>query len=218
VSSGAIDPEAMAWQPVDHALAIAVDAADEVVQDAVWQAMPPLQPLAASTTQPASRLPEETSLQQQLGQVVHRVLEWLTVVPVAQRTDECVERAAITAAREVQLASDQVVQAIRLANTILRAPALQTWLDPAGLAWAGNEVALHDQGQVLRIDRLVARDTPQGREWWVLDYKLQHRPEALAAYRQQLTRYVAAVSALQPGDRVNAAFITSAGECVPLTV
>jgi ATP-dependent helicase/nuclease subunit A len=218
VSSGAIDPEAMAWQPGDHALAPTLEAAGELVQDAVWQAMPTLHPLVGSPARPGLRMSEETSVQQQLGQVVHRVLEWLTELPLPQRTDDRVERAAIAAAREVQLASDQVPQAIRLASTILRAPALQTWLDPAGLAWAGNEVALHDQGQVLRIDRLVARDTPQGREWWVLDYKLQHRPEALAAYRQQLTRYVAAVSALQPGDRVNAAFITSAGECVPLTV
>ncbi len=95
-------------------------------------------------------------------------------------------------------------------------PPTQPWLDPARLAWAGNEVALHDQGQVLRIDRLVAVYTDAGRQWWVLDYKLQHRPQALEAYRAQMSRYVAAVSALQAGEPVRAAFITGAGEWVPL--
>ena len=71
-------------------------------------------------------------------------------------------------------------------------------------------------GQVLRIDRLVAVNTDAGRQWWVLDYKLQHRPQALEAYRAQMSRYVAAVSALQAGEPVRAAFITGAGEWVPL--
>jgi ATP-dependent helicase/nuclease subunit A len=211
VGSGAIDPEAMHWAPQADALG----ASSEAVQDAVMLAMPMLlaRPQAEHR---APHLPDESSVQQQLGQVVHRVLEWLTVLPVAQRSDDRLARAATAAARELKLAPGHLPDALRLARNILHAPALQTWLDPAALAWAGNEVALNDQGQTLRIDRLVALDTPKGREWWVLDYKLQHRPEALAAYRQQLTRYVAAVSALQPQDTVHAAFITSAGECVPL--
>jgi ATP-dependent helicase/nuclease subunit A len=211
VGSGAIDPDAMLWMP----LADAVNVAQVAVEDAVMLAMPPL----LARTQPELRAPhppQSSSVQQQLGQVVHRVLEWLTMLPTAQRSDDRLARAAQAAARELQMAPEHLPDAIRLARGILHAPALQTWLDPAALAWAGNEVALNYQGQTLRIDRLVARDTPQGREWWVLDYKLQHRPEALATYRQQLTRYVAAVSALQPQDKIYAAFITSAGECVPL--
>ncbi|MGC4061299.1 MAG: UvrD-helicase domain-containing protein [Aquabacterium sp.] len=211
VSSGAIDPEGMCWEP----RADGASASPEAVQDAVMLAMPALV-ARAQAGQRAPHLPEESSVQQQLGQVVHRVLEWLTVLPVAQRSDERLARAATAAARELALPPEHLPDAIRLARSILHAPALQAWLDPAALAWAGNEVALNDQGQTLRIDRLVARDTPQGREWWVLDYKLQHRPQALAAHRQQLARYVAAVSALQPLDKVHAAFITSAGECVPL--
>jgi ATP-dependent helicase/nuclease subunit A len=163
---------------------------------------------------PPGIVPPAISVQQQLGQVVHRVLEWLTVLPLAQRTPERLQRATQAAALELGLDARHLDEARHLAASILNAPALQPWLDP--VAWAGNEVSLIDGGQVLRIDRLVARDTPQGREWWVLDYKLQHRPETLAIYRQQLARYVAAVAALQPGDRVSAAFITSAGQYLPL--
>jgi ATP-dependent helicase/nuclease subunit A len=55
-----------------------------------------------------------------------------------------------------------------------------------------------------------------GRAWWVLDYKLQHRPEALTAYREQLVRYRDAVQQLQPGELVRSAFITGAGGLVEL--
>jgi ATP-dependent helicase/nuclease subunit A len=48
----------------------------------------------------------------------------------------------------------------------------------------------------------------------VLDYKLQHAPQRVAGYREQMARYVRAVQALQPGDVVRGAFITAAGELV----
>jgi hypothetical protein len=50
----------------------------------------------------------------------------------------------------------------------------------------------------------------------VLDYKLSHAPAELVAYREQMARYVRAVQALQPDDRVRAAFITGAGDVVEL--
>lgn len=213
VSSAAINPDEL-WVPASLA-GTPARRAGASPSEAVLKAMPPLIK-HATPAPPTARLPGETTYQQQLGQVVHRVLEWLTTLPLTQRTDERVAKAASAAAKELQLDAGKVGEAIKLATVILRAPALQTWLDPAQLAWSGNEVALDEQGQVLRIDRLVARDTPTGREWWVLDYKLQHRPEKLDSYRQQLNRYVAAVSALQTGDRVYAVFITGAGEWVPL--
>jgi hypothetical protein len=41
--------------------------------------------------------------------------------------------------------------------------------DPAVVDWQGAEVELSDQGQLLRLDRLVRRrDTG---DWWVLDFK-----------------------------------------------
>jgi ATP-dependent helicase/nuclease subunit A len=211
VSSEAIQPDDAPWQPP----ALTKNQSSDAAPDAIQASLPALLPRTQDAVRTA-RAPEETSVQQQLGQVVHRVLEWLTTLPLAQRTADRLQRAVQAAAKELALDPAHAGEAERLAGVILHAPALQPWLDPAVLAWAGNEVSLHDDGQVLRIDRLVARDTPQGREWWVLDYKLQHRPEVLAAYRQQLSRYVGAVAALQPGDRVFAAFITSAGEYVPL--
>jgi len=212
-SSGAMDP-ADVWL-VPQAAMPALSGMDAVPAELVFMAQPSL----GHRITPGSDLtrePQETSHEQILGQVVHRALECLTTLPLAQRTPAAISRAVSAAARALQLDTSKLDEAARLVSVILHAPALQTWLDPSQLAWAGNEVALDDQGQLLRIDRLVALDTPSGREWWVLDYKLQHRPQALDSYRQQMNRYVAAVSALQPGERVKAAFITGAGEWVPL--
>ena len=66
----------------------------------------------------------------------------------------------------------------------------------------------------LRIDRLVLLDGSDGPVWWVLDYKLQHAPQALAEYREQLLRYRAAVLAAQAGAVVRCAFVTGAGAVV----
>jgi ATP-dependent helicase/nuclease subunit A len=160
---------------------------------------------------------EAQSEAQWLGQVVHRVLEWLTALPVSAWRDEQMGRAVRAATVELGAPTEVQADALRLVQVILGAPALRPWLDPDQVQWQGNEVALVDaQGRTLRIDRLIAREGPAGREWWVLDYKLQHRPEGLASYRAQLQTYVAAVQALQPGDAVRAAFITGAGEWVPL--
>jgi hypothetical protein len=48
----------------------------------------------------------------------------------------------------------------------------------------------------------------------VLDYKLHAAPAEWPAYRAQLTRYIAAVQALQPDDAVRGAFITGTGAVV----
>ena len=64
--------------------------------------------------------------------------------------------------------------------------------------------------------RVPALDTPQGREWWVLDHKLHPAPHTQPELRAQLARYRDAVAALQPGERVRAAFITAEGRAVEL--
>ena len=151
-----------------------------------------------------------------LGQTVHRALEWLTLCPLAERTEARLERAVATAAQALALPRGQWAAARAGVRRILDEPSLQAWLDPDRLAWSGNEVSILDEGQTLRLDRLVARQTPQGREWWVIDYKLSHRPDALPAYQRQLSRYVAAVARLQPGDVVRGAFISGDGGWWPL--
>lgn len=153
-----------------------------------------------------------------LGQAVHRALEVLTVRPVATRSDALVEQAVAAALRSVGLAAVHQDEAEQRTRDVLFQPALQPWLDPDRLLWADNEVALSHEGQTLRLDRLVARQTPAGREWWVIDYKLNLQPDALLSYRQQLGRYVEAVRRLQPGEPVRAAFISGRGEWLPLEV
>ncbi|MDO9235873.1 MAG: UvrD-helicase domain-containing protein [Aquabacterium sp.] len=210
-SCGVIDP-AQSWVPCGSPPDKSVQ-----VPDAILRTLPSLcQRTAPTSLSTAPRASDQTSYLQQLGQVVHRALEWLTMLPVVSRTDERIARAASGAARELQLDAEKVREAIDLVTVVLRSPVLQEWLDPAQLVWAGNEVGLDDKGQMLRIDRLVARETTQGTEWWVIDYKLHHRPELLDSYQQQMARYVSAVSALEGHGRVHAAFITGAGEWVPV--
>ena len=67
---------------------------------------------------------------------------------------------------------------------------------------------------MLRIDRLVRLDEAAGPTWWVLDYKLHHRPEELEPYRAQLLRYRAVVARAQPGESVRCAFVTGEGRVV----
>jgi ATP-dependent helicase/nuclease subunit A len=105
----------------------------------------------------------------------------------------------------------------RIAGRIWSSPACAHFFDPARLRWAGNEVAVGDAADVLRIDRLVALPGAQGATtWWVLDYKLQHAPERDVANREQLRRYVAAVRRMQAGDEVRGAFITGEGELIAI--
>jgi ATP-dependent helicase/nuclease subunit A len=210
VNSGAIDPQQMLWQPQAPATPVSTGS------EAPTLPVLPTLTIPRATPDPASNA--QDSIEQLLGQVVHRVLEWMTALDTTQRDRDRLQKAVQAAAREMQLPGEALASALELATRILSAPGLQPWLDPRAVAWAGNEVALQHQGQLLRIDRLVAQDTAEGRHWWVLDYKLAHRPQELVVYRQQLARYVDAVSALQPQDRVGAAFITSAGEWVELSV
>ena len=150
-----------------------------------------------------------------LGQVVHRGLELLTALPVIQRSSARVSKAVHAAAQSLQLPSSHWQEAVERVSTILMQPELQRWLDPDALQWAGNEVTLSDGGDILRIDRLVAVDTPGGTAWWVIDYKLGEQPLAMAAYHAQIARYVEAVRRLQPGQAVHGAFVTGSGQWVP---
>ncbi|MEN9544668.1 MAG: hypothetical protein RLZZ598_1501, partial [Pseudomonadota bacterium] len=147
-----------------------------------------------------------------LGSALHRVLEW-EPAPGAPL------QAAVSAAAHAFGITDQdsLHSLTTAADRMLHGPTTHRFFDPEQFQTAHNEVPLHWQGQALRIDRLVAFETPQGnRQWWVLDHKLHPAPHTLPALREQLVRYRNAVRALQPGDEVRAAFITSAGECIEL--
>ena len=105
---------------------------------------------------------------------------------------------------------------LAIATRIVDSPDCARFFDAPGLAWAGNEVALTWEGEVLRLDRLVALDETGGRPWGGLDYKLAGQPATDPALCAQLARYRSAVQALQPEARVVAAFVTGAGRLVPL--
>lgn len=242
VASEAIDPQAdhpdADWrpQPIPHADGTASDGAALAQPEA--GPTPPTEPaeLAELAILPALRArtladvgvatPEEAHAAgdpdaadphtRLLGQAVHRALEVLTVQPVSARNEALVRQAVVSALRSVGLPAHWQSEAEARTHAILFAPELQPWLDPQRLLWAGNEVALSHEGQTLRLDRLVARQTEAGREWWVIDYKLNAQPDALLSYRQQLRRYVAAVSRLQPGEPVRAAFVSGKGQWLPV--
>ena len=98
-----------------------------------------------------------------------------------------------------------------MARRVLQGEGAWAW-DPAHVDWSGNEVELHFEGALLRIDRLVRRR--EDGAWWVLDYKSASQPERDAQLIDQVRRYRRAVQALHPGQVVRAAFLTGLGRCV----
>ncbi|MCI1192756.1 UvrD-helicase domain-containing protein [Calidifontimicrobium sp. SYSU G02091] len=147
-----------------------------------------------------------------LGQAVHRLLEWATA-PGAAGFD--VGAAAEAAARAFGLPPALAHEVRERAQAVLGSAQAARFFAP-GLRWAGNEVTVADAEGVARIDRLVCLEGDGAPEWWVLDYKLAHAPAEVEGLRAQLARYRAAVQALQPGERVRAAFITGRGEVLEI--
>lgn len=174
-----------------------------------------------------------------LGSALHRALEWITRpgAPIEPTGHAAACRAA---ARAFGLDSAQAAVVQRAVRAVLGSSEAARFFDPALLLEAANEVTLVHEGEVLRIDRLVALPAagatakapaaastpaaataaPVRRTWWVLDFKLGDDPERsplfAEPYRRQVARYCAAVRASQPGDEVRAAFITGAGRLVPI--
>ncbi|MFG6457890.1 UvrD-helicase domain-containing protein [Roseateles sp. BYS96W] len=144
-----------------------------------------------------------------LGEALHRVLEWASAAGQTQPLSTLVAASgqafALDAADRQRLAD--------AAQAILRSPDCQPFFDPARLRWAGNEVGINAAGEDRRIDRLVLLDDGT---WWVLDYKLGATPEREPAYLAQMRSYVQAVRELQPGEPVRAALISGSGRFVPV--
>jgi ATP-dependent helicase/nuclease subunit A len=114
-------------------------------------------------------------------------------------------------AREFALTDALAGEAAAMAQRILSGEGAWAW-DLAALDWHGNEVPLHHEGELLRLDRLVRRAGTG--EWWVLDYKAAARPEQQDELIGQLRRYRAAVQAACPDAPVQAAFLTGRGRLV----
>jgi ATP-dependent helicase/nuclease subunit A len=187
--------------------------------------LPPSVPVLPEFDRPVESAPPVSPVQGQaarLGQAVHRVLEWAGQPGSPLAPDERLEAAAAAAA-SFGLTSgdgaddqDAAKQVLQLAERILLSPACAKFFTGRGLIWAANEVPVASEGSALRIDRLVALAEETGTTWWALDYKLHGAPQGVDAYRAQMALYVAAVQALQPGDRVRGAFITGDGKCIEI--
>jgi len=154
-----------------------------------------------------SRSPDTAATR--LGKAVHRVLEWSAAASSTSALADLAQAAAIEFGAPAATVA-------KLAQTILRGPDCARFFNGSQLRWSGNEVPVSDGGELLRIDRLVRLDDAGTPVWWVLDYKLQHAPQQLAAYRDQLLRYRDAVRRAQPGEAVRCAFITGAGAVVEI--
>ena len=145
-----------------------------------------------------------------LGKAVHRALEWAAAPggSVADSSD-----LAHAAALEFGASPTAVA---RISGAVLRSQECARFFGGPQLRWAGNEVPVSEGSEALRIDRLVRLEEADASVWWVLDYKLQHDPQELEAYRAQLLRYRDAVQRAQPDDKVRCAFITGSGGVVEI--
>jgi ATP-dependent helicase/nuclease subunit A len=185
---------------------VGAGAAARVARPIVRQLPGPLVPVEVPPGPPDTATPAT-----RLGQAVHRVLEWATAGSAA----EGVATLAQAAAAEFGAPPGEVE---RIAARILAHADSARFFAAQALGWAGNEVALVGEGgELLRIDRLVRVDENGSVPvWWVLDYKLQHRPQDLPDYHAQLRRYRAAVQRARPGESVRCALVTGEGAVVEI--
>ncbi len=177
--------------------------------------LPAAPPRPTSSTDFKPSVADEQAVR--LGQAFHRLMEWSTG-PMAPQVRHPWADGAQAAASAFGLTVQQGNTLAKMAAAVLASPATHVFFDATALHWAGNEVPVVFEGQILRIDRLVALkpQADQGPQWWVLDYKLNTDPLAVPGYRQQMAGYVQAVRLLQPGASVRAAFITGKGELFDL--
>ena len=150
------------------------------------------------------------SLESRWGQALHRMLEWVPVVPGGHGAQANVWSAAqwATLGQDYGLDDAQCQGVCAAAQTIVASEGRWVW-DADVLAWHGSEVNLATGGRLLRLDRLVQRrDTGQ---WWVLDYKSTRTPLAQPLLCAQLDQYRGAVQRAYPGAVVRTAFLTPDG-------
>lgn len=146
---------------------------------------------------------DASSPQALFGQAMHRLLETRSA---SGWTEAQLQRVG----REFQLEPADLRQAVAMAERIAQGEGAWAW-DPRQVDWQANEVELHHEGELLRLDRLVRQ---RGGPWWVLDYKSASQPERDEALLTQMRRYRQAVGLAYPGAEVKAAFLTGQGRLV----
>ncbi|HSI59106.1 MAG TPA: UvrD-helicase domain-containing protein [Ideonella sp.] len=203
-------PLAQSWLP---ATAVAAVAADTPISLPDWSGQGlPAQP------RPAPARADPDSRATLIGETFHRLMQWACGPAGPAVGDDAAGWLAAAlpgAAAEFGLVGPEAGQALRAATAVLASEGFDRFRPGPALRWAGDEVPLALEGEVLRIDRLVALEVAGRREWWVLDYKLDRRPQDNPAYAVQMARYCAGVAALQPGEAVRGAFVNALGEVIP---
>ena len=157
-----------------------------------------------------------------LAAAVQRLLDWAT--RAADGADAAAGRLAPLAAAAAGDFGVDPAEVLRRAQAVLRSAACAPlFAARAAPYWSANAVLLADadaDGEALLVDRLVCLSAPQspsGRAWWVLAYRLQAdapRPEDDAAALAGLLRRGSALALLQPGETVHCAFVTGDGALV----
>ncbi len=168
--------------------------------------LPELPAWTAPQTKPREDATRDEA-QANLGEAMHRVLEWVT------GTGSAAEPLVAAAAQMYGLDASQRERLLAGVQAILGSSECAPFFDASQLQWAGNEVPISFEGQDLRLDRLVKRDGT----WWVLDYKLASRPEGRQEYLEQMRHYALALRTLQPGEPVRAALITAQGRLIEIS-
>ena len=164
--------------------------------------------------QPQTRAapPPASTLQSRQGEAMHQLLEQLADPAALDSSPARLVRLV----RDFDIPLEAAERAAAMARAIVQGEGAWAW-DAGCIEHAMNEVPLTWQGQGLRLDRLVRLRVPrQGARWWVLDYKSAAEPEQQAQLLAQLHRYRQALSALLPGEAVQAAFLTGDGRLVTL--
>ncbi len=161
---------------------------------------------AADGRSPASDDTEDSLI----GKAMHRLLEW-------SGSDGFTPAQVRQAAREFELSPPQMRRAEAMARAIRSGPGAWVWNADA-IDWHGNEVTLHHDGQVLRLDRLV-RHRSTG-HWWVLDFKSAARPQnddtKLSQLRIYREAYRQALGSEEAKAVIRIAFMTGQGALVEI--
>ncbi|MDR1368197.1 MAG: hypothetical protein LBJ76_05710, partial [Candidatus Accumulibacter sp.] len=94
-----------------------------------------------------------------------------------------------------------------VAERLFSSPDLGRFFDPARYEKAWNEIGItNGEGRLMRIDRLV----DCGDALWVLDYKSSYPDTGrIGEYRDQVSEYCRAVSAVFPSRKVRGALVFS---------
>jgi len=135
------------------------------------------------------------------GTLLHALLEHAS----APGEPGAVEQSAMLR-RELSLSEQEFAPLWRQAQSILAAPGMRRFFEPARYRRAENELELMSGGELRRIDRMVEFDD----EVWILDYK-SGVAGGIAAWRAQLAAYRDMLRPLYPGKAVRAAVVLADG-------